>query len=101
MKRYNVSILPSAYNDLKQTRDWYRQHNHDLPKQLTQQVNLSIECIRTAPFAYAIRYKDIHIANINVFPYAIHYFIIENTSTVIVIAIHHTAISPDKWKHRI
>jgi hypothetical protein len=38
------------------------------------------------------------IAHVAIFPYAIHYFIKNNT--IIIIAIHHTAINPDKWLKR-
>jgi plasmid stabilization system protein ParE len=99
MKRYKVRILPSAYNDLKSARSWYRQHSPLLPKRLSQLVNRSIERIRQTPFAHAVRYQEVRIANINIFPYAIHYFLEENT--IIIIAIHHTAISPDEWMKRL
>lgn len=99
MKRYKVRILPSAYRDLREARSWYRQHNSELPKRLALQVKLSIERIRQTPFAYTIRYQEVRIANVNVFPYAIHYFLQEDT--VIIIAIHHTALNPEKWKDRL
>jgi plasmid stabilization system protein ParE len=99
MRRYRVRILPSAYNDLSEARNWYRQHNPDLPKRFLTQVNLSIDRIRQSPYAYAIRYKQVHIANVNIFPYAIHYLITEET--IVVIAIHHSAMSPDKWYERL
>jgi len=99
MKQYKVRLLPSAYDDLKHAREWYRQHNPLLPKRLTQQVNLSVARIRETPFAHAIRYKEVRVVNINVFPYAIHYLLTDNT--VVIIAIHHTAISPEKWIDRL
>jgi hypothetical protein len=80
-------------------RDWYRQHSLLLPKRLSPQVNISVERIGLTPFAHAIRYHEVRIANLNIFPYAIHYFLEENT--VIITAIHHAAISPDKWLKRL
>ena len=68
MQRYKVRILPSAQNDLVQARKWYRQHNPGLPKRFIQQLNLSVERIQKAPFVYAIRYAEVRIANINIFP---------------------------------
>jgi hypothetical protein len=35
------------------------------------------------PSAYSIRYKNIRIAHPKIFPYNIHFFIDENTQTVI------------------
>jgi len=99
MKRYKVRILPSAYSDISSARDWYRQYNLDLPLKFTQQLKFSVEQIRTTPYSHTLRYKNVRIANLKVFPYAVHYFI-EN-DTIIIIAVHHAAISPDKWKNRV
>jgi hypothetical protein len=98
MGYYNITILPSAHQDMREARAWYRQHTEDLPKRLMQQIRLGIAKIRATPFAYAIRYQEVHIANINIFPYAIHYLIVEDT--VVVIGVFHTAINPEKWKYR-
>ena len=57
-----------------------------------------MERIRTLPTAYATKYNNVRIANIAVFPSAIH-FIIE-APNVVVIAVHHTAIDPNKWLKR-
>ena len=100
MKRYKVHLIEAAYNDLNDARTWYRKINPELPKKLNHQVKIAMEKIRTLPTSYAIRYKNVRIANIPVFPYAIH-FIMEAPNTIIVIAIHHTAIDPDKWMKRI
>ena len=94
MRRYKVRILPSAQNDLVLARNWYKQHNPGLPKRFIQQVNLSVERIREAPFVYAVRYEGVRIANINIFPYAIHYFIDELTSVVVIISLFHLHRKP-------
>jgi hypothetical protein len=100
MKRYKVHLISAAYHDLNDARNWYRKINPELPKKLNQQVKLSVERIRSLPTAYATRYHNVRIANIAVFPYAIH-FIIEAPDTIIIIAVHHTAINPDKWLKRL
>jgi len=100
-KIYKVRLLPSARNDLKDSRLWYRAINADLPKRFAFYVNESINNISLFPHAYAIRYKNIRIANVRIFPFAIHFFIDEDIDTVIVIAIHHSSINPEKWAERI
>lgn len=100
MKRYKVHLIPAAYHDLNDARDWYRRINSELPKKLNHQVKLSMERIRSLPTAYATRYDNVRIANIAVFPYAIH-FIIEAPNIVVVIAVHHAAIDPNKWLKRL
>lgn len=100
MKRYRARLLPSAYNDIRTARSWYRQHNKDLPKRFTLEVTAAIERVCTHPFAYAVRYNEVHIANLNIFPYAVHYLVEEATNSIMIIAVHHTAISPAKWEKR-
>lgn len=101
MKEYKIRLLPSAYEDIKQARQWYSQHSARLPKQFTQQLRSSIEKIQTAPFAYAVRYKDVHIANLKTFPYAVHFIVDVQNGIVVILAIHHTAISPAVWRKRL
>ena len=100
MKEYKVHLILVAYNDLDDARAWYRKINPELPKKLNHHVKITMEQIRSLPTAYAIRYHNVRIANIAVFPYAIH-FIIEAPNTVVVIAVHHTAIDPNKWLRRL
>jgi len=100
MKRFKVHLTHAAYNDLKDGRAWYRKINPELPKRFNHHIKIAMEQIRSLPTAHAIRYQNVRIANIAVFPYAVH-FIIESSDTVVVIAVHHTAINPDKWVKRI
>jgi hypothetical protein len=99
MKEYKARLLPAAYNDLQEARSWYQQINTELPKQFSHQLQITITKIRALPTAHAVRYKQVRIANLPVFPYAVHFLI--ETDFVIILAIHHTAIDPDKWKKRL
>ena len=98
MNRYKIHLIPEAYNDLKEARKWYRSQNATLPKRLNSQIKITMEYLRSMPTAHTIRYNDVRIANIAIFPYAVHY-IIEN-DTIIVLAVHHVAINPEKWTRR-
>lgn len=100
MKRYKANLIPAAYNDLNEARAWYRKINPELPKRFNSFVKAAMEQVRSLPAAHAIRYNNVRIANVAVFPYAVH-FIIINSNTVVVLAIHHTAINPDKWLNRL
>lgn len=98
MVRYHIRILPSAYEDIQIAKDWYKQHSSELPGRLVAQVDITAESISNNPFAFSVRYKNIRIANLAVFPYGIHFFINEGTETVVIIGVFHTSLSPDKWK---
>jgi plasmid stabilization system protein ParE len=100
MKQYKLNVIPAAFKDLSEARGWYWKINPELSKRFHQQVKVTMEQISSLPASHAIRYNNVRIANIAVFPYAVH-FIIINSNTVVVLAIHHTAINPDKWLDRI
>lgn len=99
MKRLKLRITTEAYNDLKDARTWYRDKNPSLPKKFNTQVKITLENLRTLPATHSIRYRSTQIANIAVFPYAIHYLI--EDETIIVLAVHHTSINPNKWEGRL
>lgn len=101
MNKYRVLILPEATDDLKQAKKWYRQHNAELPKRFIKEVKNTINRIRLTPFANAIRYQNVHVGIVPIFPYCIHYIVEEDEKTLVVLAIHHTSMSPENWQKRL
>lgn len=99
MKNYKLKILPSAKKDWQEARIWYKQQNSNLPTRFNEQIKATAIQICKLPFSHAVRYKNVRIANTRIFPYAVHYLVEEET--IIIIAIHHTAINPAKWKARL
>ncbi len=100
MKQYKIKIIPAAYEDMKEARAWYKTKSNALPKRFTQQVKITMQHLKALPTTHAVRYKNVRIANIAVFPYAVHFIIDNHDDTVIVLAVHHTAINPKKWTNR-
>lgn len=75
MARFRLLLISAAYADLKEARNWYRGKSPQLSKRFSQQVNITMEQIRSFPTAHAIRYKDVRIANIAIFPYAVDFLL--------------------------
>lgn len=100
MRRCKIYLIPAAHADLVEARSWYRQINLELSKRMTLHVKTAIDKLRTFPTTYAIRYQNVRISNLPVFPYPIH-FTIENPKKVVIIGIHHTAVDPGKWIKRL
>jgi plasmid stabilization system protein ParE len=98
MKRCKIRVIDAAHTDMREARAWYRAKNPQLPRRFTQQVKIVMERIRNRPGVHAVRYQDVRIANLAIFPYAVHYLV--EGDTVIVLAVHHTAIDPAKWAER-
>jgi hypothetical protein len=91
MRKYSVLILPSAKEDIREARKWYRQHNDQLPQKFTEELKLITETLKLRPAVHAIRYRNVRFAQLYKFPYSIHYFIDETSFTVNIIAVCHTA----------
>ena len=98
MKNYNVRFLPDSLKDIKDARAWYRKKNPDLPIKLKQQLNITVEKLCSLPVSHAIRYKDVRIAHLAVFPYSVHYIL--KGDNIVILAIYHNAINPNKWMER-
>ena len=71
----------------------------ELSKKFKRQVEFVMEKICNFPLANAVRYNNVRIANLAIFPYAIHYII--DNEMIIVLAIYDTAINPNKWLTRL
>jgi len=97
MRKYSILILPAAKKDIYEARKWYSQYNQELPRKFKEEVKLIAEILKLRPAVHAVRYRNVRLAQLYTFPYAIHYFINEASSTVNIIAVHHTAINPFNW----
>jgi len=96
---YKVKILPSAKLDIEESAIWYNDKQKGLGKKFTSEIRQKIEDIKQNPKAFSIRYdKNTRTAITNVFPFMIH-FTIEN-KTIIIKAVFHTSINPNKWSKR-
>ncbi len=79
-------ILPNAVDEFRQARKWYASRQvKGLSNRFAQEVKAAILQILENLRAFAIRYKNVRIAHTVTFPYAIHFFV-EN-DTIIITAI--------------
>ena len=81
--KYKCYIIPPARDDFRLAREWYRQLKvKGLSNRFNQSVKDTITRICLNPYAFAIRYKNLRIAHTEIFPYALHFYI-DNNSIVI------------------
>ncbi|MFN2261801.1 MAG: type II toxin-antitoxin system RelE/ParE family toxin [Psychroflexus sp.] len=97
---YNVVLLPFAKQDIKESASWYNSKQKGLGKSFTQDVRSKVLYIQENPNASVIRYDDVRCAVLDIFPFMIHYTIDEPQKTVVVLAIFHTSLNPNKWTER-
>jgi len=97
---YNVVILVLAKKDIQDATDWYNFKQKGLGKRFTSEIRTRILLIRKHPKLSAIRYDEIRTAVLDKFPFMIHYQVEDSTKTIIVSAVFHTSLDPEKWKIR-
>ena len=97
---YRVIILPLAKKDILEAAKWYNIKKEGFGKQFTKEVHYSVKYIRKEPKSVAVRYNNIRCAPLKRFPFMIHYSIDAKNKTVIISAVFHTSLSPNKWDKR-
>lgn len=97
---YKSIILPLAKQDVRQAALWYNSRQKGLGKRFTGQIRQKVKFIRQNPQAVAVRYGDVRTAVLDVFPFMIHFTIEEDKKLVVVSAVFHTSLDPEKWKER-
>ena len=97
---YKAIILPLAKLDISEAASWYNSKQKGLGKRFTNEVRSKVLFILEDPKASAVRYDDTRCAVLDVFPFMIHYTIDDGNTTIIVTAIFHTSLNPDRWMKR-
>lgn len=100
MKNYNVSYHKKVESDISNAELWYKEKRIGLEKVFLKQIRFAILMIQENPFISQKRYGDIRIVFIKVFPFGIHYTIIDKTKEVYILGIFHTSLDPRKWQER-
>ncbi|MDT8414583.1 MAG: type II toxin-antitoxin system RelE/ParE family toxin [Flavobacteriaceae bacterium] len=97
---YKALILPIAKLDISEAVDWYNSKQKGLGKRFIKEVRSKVLFIRENPKASTVRYDGTRCAILDVFPFMIHYKIDKPNKTIIIAAVFHTSLSPERWKKR-
>ena len=97
---HKAVILPIAKQDIEKVAEWYEEKQRGLGKRFMQEVRSKVSYIRSKPKATAIRYDETRCAVLDVFPFMIHFIVDDALKLVVVSAVFHTSLSPDKWARR-
>lgn len=96
---YQVEIRPPAQRDIAKAFDYYQDISPRLALRFTATLNRTFKIIGRRPEIFQKRYKMVRVALVEVFPFAIHFYIRENT--VLIIGCFHTGMSPARWQQRL
>jgi plasmid stabilization system protein ParE len=97
---YKTVILPAAKKDVTSAALWYNRQLAGLGKKFIFEVRQKLNFIKQNPKATNIRYNNVRTANLNIFPYMIHYIIDDKKHTIVVLAVFHTSRNPKEWEKR-
>lgn len=97
---YRAIILPIAKQDINKATAWYMSKQKSLGKRFMKEVRRKVSFILQNPEGTAIRYDDTRFAVLEVFPFMAHFTVDDILKLVVVSAVFHTSLSPDKWAQR-
>ncbi len=86
---YTVHYLLEAKLDIMEAKDWYAGKKLELRERFITQVKSALANLKSHPFHYEVRYKNLRIKHLNIFPYGIYYYIDENQRRIVIVAVLH------------
>lgn len=95
---YHLKISSAAEEDMITSFLWYEEQQKGLGEKFEFVISNLVEIIQKNPLAYQERYKNIRIAFSKKFSFGIHFYVDENTITIL--AVFHTSRDPKKWLKR-
>ena len=95
---YSIHVSEEAFLDLAEAFDWYEEQRTGLGSELELCVEAKIHSIARNPFQFQERYKLVHIAFVERFPYGIHYLI--EDQDIRIIGIFHMRRNPTNWRNK-
>jgi len=97
---FKAIILPLVKLDISEAAAWYNSKQNGLGKRFTKAVRSRVKFICRNPMSFGVRYDDVRCAVLDVFPFMIHYTIDELNNRIIIAAVFHTSLNPDRWQKR-
>ncbi len=96
---FRVLIEPLALKDIRRAIDYYENEQAGLGDKLKNELDTYLEILGKTPH-FRKRYDKVHCLPLKKFPFIIHYTINEAKKIVIVRAVFHTSLNPERWEAR-
>ncbi len=87
--KYKIVIVDEAKIEFRKSFYWYKDIDPILSKRFRNSFKQSLTIIKKNPHLFQIRFDEVRIKTFEIFPYLIHYIIIEDL--IIVQAICHSS----------
>ena len=92
---YLVKVEERAFNDIQQAVNYYNGKQSKLGEKFYTSYKKTLRTLKRNPY-FQIRYDAIRCIVIKSFPYMIHFSIDEKEKRIIIFAVVHTSLNPDK-----
>jgi len=101
MKKYALVFTPEAIQEIRQATEWYNEQQNGLGNRFKTQLKKELDKLKRNPFSHSVRYDDVRFAVPDLFPYAAHYTIDEDSHAIIIQAVLAFLQDPElNWKKR-
>ncbi|MGB0918446.1 MAG: type II toxin-antitoxin system RelE/ParE family toxin [Flavobacteriales bacterium] len=90
--KYKLHFTQAAKYDSKKAHKWYEEIRKGLGDRFRKELTSATNHLRQDPSSIQTRYRDVRIIFLKVFPYGVHYRIVENQ--VHILAVLHTSRKP-------
>jgi hypothetical protein len=87
--------------DIKRAVNCYNKSQDGLGAKFLRHIKDEINYIAENAETIQVRYQDVQMAVVKIFPYTIHFQYFKQENTLHILGIFHTSISPDKWLKRL
>jgi hypothetical protein len=74
---YKSVVLPHAKEDIREAALWYNKKQKGLGIRFISEVREKVYFLRQNPQTSGVRYDDVRTTVLNIFPFMIHYIIVE------------------------
>lgn len=98
---FKVIYASEVYDDIQNAVDFYNSRGKGLGTRFFKTVKIQLSKIKSNAFGFQVRYSDVRCISINKFPYTIHYRVVTETNTIMIIAIFCDFQNPEIWEDRL
>ena len=97
---YKVILMEEAGADIIEARSYYKSLVIGLEKRFKLDLKKIINKLEENPYIFGFRFSEFRTVNLPIFPYQIHYKILEENKTIIIFAVLHAYRDPNFIKSR-
>jgi plasmid stabilization system protein ParE len=91
---FSVFLSPKSIADIDYAFDYYNQQSPGLGFEFANTIDAFFRKIGQVPTASAIRYENVRVKPVHIFPYTIHYIIDEEKKQVTILRLFNTWQDP-------